>query len=137
MSAPQKSLSFENVYPLYGAIDIRNSSLERSRAIQKDLQQHLRLIDETLDQLQLQVSLPLLEGLKFKTKSVRQSIQDVMLTEDEVRINEFMENEVQPVFSHLNKSHKQVQNIVESYFNTVNNCRQQSLSFPAGSMKKR
>ncbi len=35
-----KNVIFENVYPLYGAIDIRNSSMERSHAIRKDLKEH-------------------------------------------------------------------------------------------------
>lgn len=111
---------FENVYPLYGAVDIRNSSQERSQAIQKDLKEHLQLIDETLDQLQAQLSLPLLEGLRFKTQTVRQSIADAMVTEDEMRINEFIENEVQPVFNLLRKSYLPAQGVVDAYFNTVN-----------------
>ena len=110
---------FEDVYPLYGAIDIRNSSIERSQAIQKDLKEHLGLIDKTLDQLQELTSLPLLEGLKFKTGNVLHSIAQAMNTEDEVRTNEFIENEVQPVFGHLQKSNKQAQLLIDSYYNTV------------------
>ncbi len=114
------NVTFENVYPLYGAIDIRNSSLERSHAIQKDLKEHLKLIDDVLDQLEAQVHLPLLEGLKFKNFTIQQSIQDNMLAEDEVRINEFLENEVEPMLSHLQKMNPQVQRIVDDYFKLVN-----------------
>jgi len=81
---------FDNVYPLYGAIDIRNSSIERSYAIQKDLKAHFNLVDETLDELQLQVQLPLLEGLKFKNLNFRQSIDKGLPAEEEVRINDFL-----------------------------------------------
>ncbi|MBD0285718.1 MAG: hypothetical protein ICV53_13425 [Flavisolibacter sp.] len=111
---------FDSVYPLYGAVDIRNSSQERNHAIQKDLKEHLLFIDETLDHLQAQISLPLLEGLKFKIHTVQQSIQDSIMTEDEVRVNEFIENEVQPVFNLLRKSHLHARSIVDTYFNTVN-----------------
>jgi hypothetical protein len=107
---------FENVYPLYGAIDIRNSSLERSHAIQKDMKEHLNLIDKILDQLETLVHLPLLEGLKFKNFTIQQSIQENMLAEDEVRINEFIENEVDPVLGHLHKMNPQVQKVVDDYF---------------------
>src|SRR4029079_9374232 len=51
-SSLTRNVIFENVYPLYGAIDIRNSSLERSHAIQKDLKEHLVLIADVLSQLQ-------------------------------------------------------------------------------------
>lgn len=110
---------FENVYPLYGAIDIRNSSLERSHAIQKDLKEYLKLIDEVLNELESLVHLPLLEGLKFKNLNIQQSIQENVLAEDEVRINEFIEHEVNPVLGHLQKMNPQVQKIVEDYFNLV------------------
>lgn len=120
-SATSASVKFENVHPLYGAIDIRNSSQERTNAIQKDLKEHLQLIDGTLDQLQVIIPLPLLEGLKFKNFNILQSIMDTMLTEDEIRINEFIEEEVEPVLTHLRKSHPNAQPIVDYYFKTVNN----------------
>jgi hypothetical protein len=114
---------FENVYPLYGAIDIRNSSTERNHAIQKDLKQHLRLIDETLDKLQSIVKLTLLDGLKFKNKNFQQAIENVLLPEDEVRINEFLENEVEPICSHLRKGNINVEPIAGNYFTLQQNCQ--------------
>jgi hypothetical protein len=111
---------FENVHPLYGAIDVRNSSMERSHAIQKDLKEHLALIENLLEQLQAIVQLPLLEGLQFKNDSIRQSIETSMTAEDEVRINDFLNNEAEPVFAHLQKNNKEAAGIINEYFNTVN-----------------
>ncbi|CAN5578874.1 hypothetical protein BH11BAC3_BH11BAC3_21730 [soil metagenome] len=34
---PLENISFTDVYPLYGAIDIRNSTIERNKALRKDL----------------------------------------------------------------------------------------------------
>jgi hypothetical protein len=112
---------FENVYPLYGAIDIRNSSIERNHAIQKDLKEHLNLIDETLDKLQSVLQLTLLEELKFKNENYQQSIESVLLPEDEIRITEFLENEVEPVFIHLQKN-PSMQMITEHYFSVQKDC---------------
>ena len=111
---------FDNVYPLYGAIDIRNSSTERSHAIQKDLIEHLNLVDETFDQLQARFPLPLLEGLKFKNFNYRQAIAHGLAAEDEVRINEFFDKEVDQLLMHLKNSHPQTQDIINKYFNVVN-----------------
>lgn len=110
---------FDNVFPLYGAIDIRNSSVERSRAIQKDLKEHIDLVDTVLDKLQTLLKLPLLEGLKFKNFNFRQSLENGMAAEDEIRINEFFEKEADPVLSHLQTSNPQAQEIVNNYFNLV------------------
>jgi hypothetical protein len=114
-----KNVAFENVHPLYGAIDIRNSSLERSHAIQKDLKEHLVLVDETLQQLQTLVQLPLLEGLEFKNNNLRESIETTMTAEDEIRINEFLSSEVEPVFLHLKKSNAEAEQIIDDYCHTV------------------
>jgi hypothetical protein len=107
------------VHPLYGALDIRNSSLERSHAIQKDLKEHLVLVDETLQQLQTLVQLPLLEGLEFKNNNLRESIETTMTAEDEIRINEFLSSEVEPVFLHLKKSNAEAEQIIDDYCHTV------------------
>ncbi|MFL5747249.1 MAG: hypothetical protein ACJ751_21420 [Niastella sp.] len=111
---------FDDVYPLYGAIDIRNSSVERSRAMQKDLMEHISLVDETFDLLQARFPLPLLEGLKFKNFNYRQAITRGVTAEDEVRITEFFNNEVHTVLKHLKNSHPPTQEIINNYFNQVN-----------------
>jgi hypothetical protein len=115
-----KNVVFENVSPLYGSIDIRNSSSERSHAIQKDLKEHLVLINETLDSLQPLLHLPLLEGLKFKNENILQTIQSNILAEDEIRINEFLAQEVEPMFLHLQQADKRAAAVIEEYFTTVN-----------------
>jgi hypothetical protein len=112
---------FDNVYPLYGAIDIRNSSIERNHAIRKDFTEHLNVVDDTLEQLQSQIQLPLLEGLKFKNYSFRQKIEKSLPAEDELKINEFLEKEVEPVFSHLQKTNIKARESVEQYFTLLKN----------------
>jgi hypothetical protein len=111
---------FDNVYPLYGAIDIRNSSVERSRVISKDLKTHISLVNETFDTLQSRLQLPLLEGLKFKNFTFSQAIDNGLSAEDEVRINEFFEKEVAPVLLHLQSGDPQAREIISNYFNLVN-----------------
>lgn len=112
---------FDQVYPLYGAIDIRNSSIERSQAIQKDLKEHLQLVKDILDQLQNKLSLPLLEGITFKVHNFQQAIENSLAAENEVRINDFFDQELHPVLQHLQKSNPQTQEIANRYFDNVYN----------------
>lgn len=111
---------FDNVYPLFGAIDIRNSSTERNLAIQKDSKEHLLLVQEVLEKLQSQIQLPILEGLTFKTRGFLQSMEKGLSSEEELRHNECFEKEVQPLLRHLQKSNPRVAAIVENYFDTIN-----------------
>lgn len=120
-SAETGNIIFENVYPLYGAIDVRNSSIERNYSIQKDLKVHLNLIDETLDKLRSQVQLTLLEGLKYKNRNFQQAIENVLYPEEEIHINEFLSAEVEPVFNHLQKTDGSVREITDHYFELVKN----------------
>lgn len=121
-TAETGKIFFENVYPLYGAVDIRNSSIERSLAIQRDLKEHLRLVDQTLDELQNYIHLTLLEELQFKSQKFQNAIQNVLLPEDEVHLTDFLLNEVAPVLAHLQKSSSEIQAIVEEYFRIEQNC---------------
>ena len=114
-----QNVVFDNVYPLYGAVDVRNSSMERSVTIQKDTKVHLELVDKILDELEGLTHLPLLEGIKFKNQNFRESIETTMRAEDEVRINEFFECEVTPVLQHLQKGNPKAAEIVGNYFSLV------------------
>jgi hypothetical protein len=111
---------FDNVYPLYGAIDIRNSSVERSYAIQKDLKVHLNLIDSTLDELMKVVKLPLLDGMKFKVNNFRNSMRNGLAAEDEVRFNEFFDKDLSSMFIHLQNTDKRLNEVIKNYFREVN-----------------
>ena len=110
---------FDNVYPLYGAIDIRNSSVERSYAIQKDLKVHLNLIDSTLDELMKVVKLPLLDGMKFKVNNFRTSMLNGLAAEDEIRFNEFIDKDLTSMFSHLQNTDKRLSELIKNYFREV------------------
>ena len=116
----EKNVVFDNVFPLYGAIDIRNSSVERSHALQKDLKEHLMLIEETLRRLNSVVQLPLLEGLEFKNEILKKNIEETMTAEGEVRVNEFLNQEVGPIFAHLQKNEKESCEIINNYYSTFN-----------------
>lgn len=115
-STISQNVIFENVHPLYGSVDIRNSSMERMSTIQKDIKAHLDLVNEVMDKLQAQVKLPLLEGLKFKIHSFREAIDKNMQAEDEIRINEFFDHELNPVLQHLQKGNTAAKEIVNNYF---------------------
>jgi len=58
-------ISFNQVYPLYGAIDIKNSTVNRNMALKEDLLFQLNKIIEVLEQLEKSVSMPFIGEKKF------------------------------------------------------------------------
>ena len=113
------NISFEDVYPLYGAVDIRNSSTERSNAIHEDLREQLLLIKETLEHIGNAIYLPLLEELKFKNDELITGVTSGMLSEDELKTNNYLDEEIGPLFRHLHESHPELQPVLERYFSLV------------------
>ncbi|GEP90837.1 hypothetical protein SAMN05660909_00795 [Chitinophaga terrae (ex Kim and Jung 2007)] len=111
-----ESISFEDVYPLYGAVDIRNSSVQQGNAIREDLQEQLELIRDTLIAIGQSIHLPLLEELLYKTNDFLLGLTDNLPAGEDIKVNEFMKHEIQPVLQHLCEGNEELKPLLENYF---------------------
>jgi hypothetical protein len=109
-------ICFENVYPLFGAIDIRNSSVERSQSIQLDFVEQLQKASAVLKKAQATMTFPLLQELQFKIDKYITSASDVLLSDEETLIHDFLQNQVVSVFQHLKTTMPPLKNDIEAYF---------------------
>ena len=109
-------IAFENVYPLYGAIDIRNSSVERSQSIQLDFIEQLQLAAAVLKKAQAGMAFPLLQEVQFKIDKHISSASDVLLNDEETAIHDFLQNQVSSIFKHLKGTTPAIQKDVDNYF---------------------
>lgn len=112
---------FEEVTPLYGAIDIRNSSLYRNLAIQKDITVQLSLAKQILDVLHKNTRLTILKELLVKNNRFLAGIEHELTAEDEIKVNDFLTNEVEPVFQHLKKVNGFLHRHINIYLQEVSN----------------
>lgn len=97
-------VSFDHVYPFYGAVDVKDSSTTRSQCFQKDILDQLDLVEKTLNQLKDYSQIPKdgsVDTLLEKNNAFRLIAEHSFLAEDEEKINEFLELEVRPFFEHL------------------------------------
>lgn len=113
------NITFEDVYPLYGAVDIRNSSVERSNAIHEDLREQLLLTKDTLEHIDGTIHLPLLEELRLRNEQLLSGIDSSMVSEEEQQINEFLDQEIAPLFRHLHESHAELHPLLNKYFQVI------------------
>ncbi|CAL1520508.1 hypothetical protein [Chitinophaga sp. MM2321] len=111
-----ENISFEEVYPLYGAIDIRNSSVQQGNAIREDLQEQLELIRDTLKTISEEIHLPLLEELQFKTEDMLNNLSHNLQAGEDLKVNEFMDQEIQPILEHLCEGSESLKPVLEHYF---------------------
>lgn len=109
-------INFPDVFPLYSAIDIRNSSTERSLAIQRDVIEQLTLVKGVIREAMNHSSFPLLQEIDFKTDKLIAAATDVLESEEEMIIHEFLQGQIVSVFNHLRATEPALKNPVESYF---------------------
>ena len=109
-------IAFESVYPLYGAIDIRNSSVERSQSIQLDFIEQLQMAASVIKKAQSNMSFPLLQEVQFKIDKHISAASDVLLSDEETTIHNFLQNQVASIFKHLKGTAPSIQKDIDAYF---------------------
>ena len=110
-----KNIVFENVYPLYAAVDIRDSSIERNRASKNDYLDQLRQTRRILHRTSAKVSLPLIESITYKCEQLLESITDMVTSQDELNMSEFFEKEVYVLFERIAETDGEFKELVTDY----------------------
>lgn len=117
--AKMPNINFANVYPLYAAIDIRNSSTERNHAIQADLLEQLNAAKNILTKADKVIHFPLLKEAQFRIEKYIASIADTLLTEDELLIHDFVQHDLDPLLKSLHYNKPELQKWINEYFESI------------------
>ena len=112
-------ITFNDVHPLYGAIDIRNSSVQRSQAIQADIIEQLELAQVIIKKAQENIPFPLLQEVDFKIDKFILSASDVLQSGEELNIQEFLQGQVVTLLNHLHNTEPSVKKEIEHYFSSL------------------
>ncbi|TAI47972.1 GAF domain-containing protein [Flagellimonas allohymeniacidonis] len=110
-----KEIVFKEVYPLYGQVDIKESSKQRNLSIQRDLMIQLSEIKGVLENTVEKYRLPIYEELIFRVDTYLEEVGEALYTHTEQAIFDFVKEEVNPVFEHLKKMDKNLAGFVETY----------------------
>jgi hypothetical protein len=113
--AEMEPIIFDDVHSLYGLSDIRGSSTKRNHVIQEDLIDHLHLAKNVLQQANRTKPMPIFEELIFRTENYIVSISKTLNSEEESRVLEFLHNEVEEIFDHLEDYDVKVKNKIKKY----------------------
>src|SRR5690606_26001715 len=96
-----EEITFKNVHPLFGMADVRNSSLQRMLAIQKDLSENLNLAKALLERIRAETPLPILDELLFRTQFQLEKTASALGAGDESSTLDFLRREVHPMLAHF------------------------------------
>ena len=94
---------FEDVYPLFGAMDIRGSSASRNQAIEADLLEQLDLASETLRAIHSCHPMPLADYYDKALVSSRASVAKGLSSGDEISLIDFLLTRIEPFFHDVRK----------------------------------
>jgi hypothetical protein len=113
-----KDIIFNNLYPLYGQMDIRGSSVKRNEAVSTDLIKQINSIKRILKYAFQQTKMPVYEELIFRLDTYKSELKKGLSAGSEHKILDFLKSDVYPVFDHLQKNDVSLKKMVDQY-NTI------------------
>ncbi|MFO8146140.1 MAG: GAF domain-containing protein, partial [Gillisia sp.] len=110
-----KDITFKNVYPLYGQIDIIASSDTRNSAIEKDLQSQLELLENIINEACQIEKLPIYDQIKFRIADFREELINGLNASSEQKVFDLLQREANPIMDHLILQSKRLEELVKEY----------------------
>ena len=114
-SIEQENILFKDVYPFYGALDVRDSSKKRSRAIAQDLLLHLNSAQQVLRKGYEMLAIDILEALILDIEKCSDKVRSSFVSGDETGITLFILEKVNPIINHLEQHYPAMAANVEEY----------------------
>jgi hypothetical protein len=106
---------FREVHPLYGAIDVRHSSVIRNQTIQDDLVEQLELARNVLKQAFLDWEMPIYDQLIYKIDYFIEGIQKGLSSGDEMNVLNFIRYDVETLFPHFKENSPALTEAISEY----------------------
>lgn len=111
-----KEIIFENVFPLYGQIDIKGSSEARNEATKKDLVLQLEHVQKIIKRIYTLEKLPIYEQLEFRIAEFLETFEeDELQVNSERQVLQFLKYEIVPLFKHLSKKSEALKEMIFEY----------------------
>ncbi|MEZ0454454.1 GAF domain-containing protein [Sphingobacterium thalpophilum] len=117
-----QEIVFENVYPLYGQIDVQGSSESRNQAIKQDLIQQTSDLIAVFTQINQVHKLPLFEQKVFDLERHLENLQQSLSTDTEQVMLDYFHADIHPILENFRKNNKDslITNAISSYFDRIN-----------------
>ena len=114
-----EDVTLKNLYPLYGAVDIKNSTILRNEALARDFTIQLNILIETFSLLDA-VANPQVERIRSTANNWLRIIRDPITTQQEIRLNEFFTLDVKYEIEKMLQSGPGDDEILQTYIHSVN-----------------
>ena len=112
-------ISFNNVYPLYGQIDVQGSSDARNEATKLDLMEQLNLAKGILELATDKYSLPIYEQFLYQINDYFEHLKTNFQVDSEQKIMNFFTQDIVPLLDHL-KNDESISSAIDNYYIHIN-----------------
>lgn len=113
-----KKIAFENIYPLYGQIDIKGSSEARNKATQQDLTLQLKAVKSIFKSALNLEELPIYEQFIYQIDEYLEGLNSHFQVDSEQQISEFFKEDIEPVLKHLYTT-DELKEQISAYFDSI------------------
>ncbi len=110
---------FNDVYPLYGQVDIKNSSITRNLGVQNDLSEQLQQLIELLKQLQQGSYIIIAEEIVKDLKVFVDTLKIDIKADTEQSIQHYLEENIHPLLTEAGKKNEAVAKNITAYFKQI------------------
>ena len=111
-------ISFENIYPLYGQIDIKGSSEARNWATKQDLTLQLNGVKKVLELASETEKLPIYEQFIYQINEYLNGLDEHFQVDSEQQISSFFKDDIEPMLEHI-YSRDDLKEHIDEYFNGI------------------
>jgi hypothetical protein len=94
-------IGFDDIYPLYGQIDIKGSSEARNWATKQDLTLQLNAVKDIFLSALKTEPLPIYEQFIFQIEDYLNGLNENFQVDSEQHISAFLKHDINPIFEHL------------------------------------
>ncbi|GAA4962754.1 GAF domain-containing protein [Algibacter aquimarinus] len=113
-----KKIGFDNVYPLYGQIDIKGSSQARNKATKGDLTLQLTAVKNILEKASVLETLPIYEQFIYQIDTYQRGLDENFQVDSEQQISSFFEQDMEPLLKHLS-SVDSLKYEIQEYYDSI------------------
>lgn len=113
---PYRSIAFDNIIPLYGQSDIKNSSIARNNAILKDLKMQLDLVSKLLESLKTSKEL---SDVFTTIENYKNDLHSNLKANTESDFQSFLQQNIHPVLDQLKYEDVSNNQKITNYYNQL------------------
>ncbi|MFL1010783.1 GAF domain-containing protein [Flavisericum labens] len=114
-----QEIVFEDIYPLFGQIDVKGSSDARNSATQKDLMLQLSLAEKIVSQINETEPLLIYEEVLFQISSFVDNLKTNFKVDSEHSVIAFFKKDIDPLFKFQLNKNEGLKEEIEDYFSKM------------------